>query len=64
MPNDKLQIRINISIEKSPYFNERLTVKQEFTVKNQDFIGVCKILGQIDELAEKVKKEYGAEKSL
>ena len=54
-----MKLRISISIEPE-YGKENvqgnLQLNEQFEVGSLDFLEVCRILGQFDELAKKVKK--------
>jgi hypothetical protein len=60
-----MRLRIQVSIEQDQYtpgkqpdysVSGNLQLHEDFEVGNLQFLEVCRILGQFDELAKKVKK--------
>jgi hypothetical protein len=49
------QLQIQAIICKTGNFNERLSVEQTLLVEAHDFLSLCKILGQFQDLAEKLR---------
>jgi hypothetical protein len=51
----KLKLRVNVSIERTDNYNERLTINDEMEIPAQNFLEMCSILGQFQQLTDKVK---------
>jgi hypothetical protein len=57
-----LRLRIEVNIEQSDYGRGGLHLRQEMSVDDLDFLEMAKVLGQFQELAERVNKERGVKK--
>jgi hypothetical protein len=53
----QVSIRVNIY---QPSGGGGLNTEYQFEIPATDFMGLCKILAQFEELASKVKTQYGA----
>lgn len=54
-----LSLRISIEIHQEYPASGNLRISDEFNIKEMDFMEMCKIIGQFEDLATKVKKEQG-----
>ncbi len=52
----RFNVRVNISIENNEYCSERLTINDEFTIPQKEFMDVCKILWEFQSLAKNIKE--------
>lgn len=53
---DELMVRINIQINQRNY-GGALNISEEFVIEQTDFTEMCKILGQFNDLAKKIRTE-------
>ena len=56
MNEDKLEIQIQIYVRQSKGSYGQIELSQRFTISDRNFLEICKILGQFEELADKIKK--------
>ena len=55
----KMQVTIRVSIFQPYSSGGGLNTENVFEIPQTDFMGLCKILAQFEELATKVKQQYG-----
>jgi hypothetical protein len=55
----KMQVTVRVQIYQQYSGGGSLNTEYSFEIPETDFMGLCKILAQFDELAQKVKKEHG-----
>jgi hypothetical protein len=51
-------LTVSVQIEKMigpSYTGERMTVNQQVTIRAADFLGICKVLAEFQQLADRVK---------
>jgi len=52
-----LQMQIRITIHTTPDFGSGVTLSQDIAVRAHGFIELCRILGQFQELADKLAEQ-------
>jgi hypothetical protein len=55
MQQQKLKLKIQISVEKVDNYNERLTINDEMEISSRSFLEVCSIIGRFQGLANEIK---------
>lgn len=50
-------LSVRISVEIHQEYQGSLRISDEFTIKEMDFKEMCKVIGQFEDLATRVKKE-------
>lgn len=59
MPQDeaRLELRIDIWLQNVPATSSGIQLRQTLELKTRDFMKMCQILAQFEQLAEKLKAE-------
>lgn len=57
--NDELSITIQVDIYQDSRTGGPLSLRQQFNIRQCDFTEACRILGEFDTLAKKIKQERG-----
>jgi len=55
----KMQVTLRVSIYQPSSGGGGLNTEAMFEIPQMNFMGLCKILAQFEELATKVKQQYG-----
>ena len=56
----QMQVTIRVSIYQPYGGNGGLNTESQFNIPQTDFMKLCTILAKFEDLAQKVKKEFGA----